>query len=45
MSASEAKMGTRRGTFTEKRYYEWHKDDVSITLREKSATYGGAAKH
>ena len=28
-------------TLTEKRFFEWHEDDVSVTLRNKSGSYGG----
>ena len=28
-------------TVTEKRFFEWHEDDVSVTLRNKSGSYGG----
>lgn len=31
-------------TLTEKRFFEWHEDDVSVTLRNRSGSYGGAAK-
>ena len=31
-------------TFTEKRFFEWHEDDVSVTLREKSGSYGGGSE-
>ena len=31
-------------TFTEKRFFEWHKDDISVTLREKSGSYGGGSE-
>lgn len=30
-----------RKTFTEKRFFHWYKDDVSVTLRERSGSYGG----
>ena len=29
-------------TLTEKRFFEWHEDDVSVTLRNKSGSYGGS---
>ena len=29
-------------TYTEKRFFEWHEDDVSVTLRNKSGSYGGS---
>lgn len=28
-------------TYTEKRFFEWHEDDVSVTIRAKSGSYGG----
>ena len=28
-------------TLTEKRFFEWHEDEVSVTLRNKSGNYGG----
>lgn len=28
-------------TLTEKRFFEWHEDDKSVTLRSKSGSYGG----
>lgn len=28
-------------TLTEKRFFEWHEDDVSVTLRHKGGSYGG----
>lgn len=28
-------------TFAEKRFFEWHEDEVSVTLRNKSGSYGG----
>lgn len=28
-------------TLTEKRFFEWHEDDVSVTLRNRSGSYGG----
>lgn len=28
-------------TFTEKRFFEWREDDVSVTLRASSGSYGG----
>ena len=31
-------------TLTEKRFFEWHKDDVSVTLRNKSGSYGGGSE-
>ena len=31
----------KQKTVTEKRFFEWHEDDVSVTLRNKSGSYGG----
>lgn len=31
-------------TVTEKRFYEWYEDDVSVTLRHRSGSYGGGQK-
>jgi hypothetical protein len=31
-------------TLTEKRFFEWHEDDVSVTLRNKGGSYGGGQK-
>lgn len=28
-------------TLTEKRFFEWHEDDKSVTLRNMSGSYGG----
>ena len=31
-------------TMTEKRFFKWEEDDVSVTLRSKSASYGGGQR-
>lgn len=31
-------------TYTEKRFFKWVKDDVSVTLRERSGSYGGGSE-
>lgn len=31
-------------TLTEKRFFEWHEDDVSVTLRNHSGSYGGGQR-
>lgn len=31
-------------TLTEKRFFEWHEDDKSVTLRNKSGSYGGGSE-
>lgn len=30
-------------TLSEKRFFEWHIDDKSVTLRNKGGSYGGGA--
>ena len=30
--------------YAEKRFFEWHEDDRSVTIREKGGSYGGTAK-
>lgn len=35
---------SERTTFTEKRFFEWYEDDVSVTLRAKSGSYGGGQR-
>ena len=31
-------------TLTEKRFFEWHEDDKSVTLRNKGGSYGGGSE-
>lgn len=31
-------------TYAEKRFFEWHEDDISVTLRNKSGSYGGGSE-
>ena len=31
-------------TFPEKRFFEWHEDPISVTLRNKSGSYGGGSE-
>lgn len=31
-------------TYTEKRFFEWHEDDVSVTIRNCGASYGGGSE-
>ena len=31
-------------TLTEKRFFEWHEDSVSVTLRNKGGSYGGGSE-
>lgn len=31
-------------TYTEKRYFDYHEDDVALTLRSRSGSYGGGGE-
>lgn len=31
-------------TYTEKRFFEWHEDCVSVTVRSSSGSYGGGSE-
>ena len=31
-------------TLTEKRFFEWHEDDISVTLRYKGGSYGNGSE-
>ena len=31
-------------TLTEKRFFEWHEDDIAVTLRNHSGSYGGGSE-
>ena len=31
-------------TLTEKRFFEWHEDDISVTLRNNGGSYGGGSE-
>lgn len=31
-------------TYSEKRFFEWHEDDRSVSLRAKSGSYGGGSE-
>ena len=31
-------------TYAEKRFFEWHKDEVAVSLRYKSGSYGGGSE-
>lgn len=31
-------------TLTEKRFFEWHEDEVSVTLRNRGGSYGGGER-
>lgn len=35
----------KQRTVTEKRFYYWVEDNVSVTLRERSGSYGGGARY
>ena len=32
-------------TYAEKRFFDWHKDDRAVTLRNKSGSYGGGQRN
>ena len=34
----------KQTTLTEKRFFEWHEDDVSVTLRNRGGSYGGGSE-
>lgn len=31
-------------TYTEKRFYEWYEDEVAVTIRFQSGSYGGGSE-
>lgn len=31
-------------TLTEKRFFEWHEDNVSVTIRNRGGSYGGGSE-
>jgi len=31
-------------TLTEKRFFKWYEDDISVSLRAKSGSYGGGSE-
>lgn len=31
-------------TMTEKRFFEWHEDEISVTLRNRGGSYGGGSE-
>lgn len=35
---------SEKKTLTEKRFFEWHEDDVSVTLRNRGGSYGGGSE-
>lgn len=34
----------KQKTLTEKRFFEWHEDDKSVTLRNRGGSYGGGSE-
>ena len=34
----------RTKCYTEKRFFEWREDDISVSLRARSASYGGGSE-
>lgn len=34
----------KRKTLTEKRFFEWSEDDVAVSLRASSGSYGGGSE-
>lgn len=34
----------KKTTMTEKRFFEWHEDDKSVTLRASGGSYGGGTE-
>lgn len=38
-------MADEKVTLTEKRFFKWYVDDISVSLRAKSGSYGGAARY
>ena len=34
----------KQKTLTEKRFFEWHEDDVAVTLRNKGGSYGNGSE-
>lgn len=34
----------KQTTLTEKRFFEWHEDEVSVTLRNRGGSYGGGER-
>ena len=35
---------TKQKAYSEKRFFEWHKDDLSVSLRNKGGSYGGGSE-
>lgn len=33
-----------RVCYSEKRFFEWHEDDKSVTIRNKGGSYGGGSE-
>lgn len=34
----------KQKTLTEKRFFEWHEDDIAITLRNQGGSYGNGSE-
>ena len=34
----------KQKTLTEKRFFEWHEDDVAVTLRNRGGSYGNGSE-
>lgn len=34
----------KQATLTEKRFFEWHEDNIAVTLRNHSGSYGGGSE-
>lgn len=34
----------KQKTVTEKRFFEWHEDDVAVTLRNRGGSYGNGSE-
>lgn len=34
----------KQRTLTEKRFFEWHEDNVAVTLRNKGGSYGNGSE-
>ena len=37
-------MADEKVTLTEKRFFKWYVDDISVSLRAKSGSYGGGSE-
>lgn len=34
----------KQTTLTEKRFFEWHEDEISVTLRNRGGSYGNGSE-